>query len=64
MNGPKGPQLYPPLKEGGWFVSFEGEPVNDDLSAKTVAKLKAICKENDLSTGGKKAQLIERIETH
>tara|TARA_B100001540_G_scaffold317639_1_gene351805 strand:+ start:1433 stop:3526 length:2094 start_codon:yes stop_codon:yes gene_type:complete len=38
--------------------------VSEELSTKTVAKLKAICKENDLPAGGKKAQLIERIENH
>ena len=38
--------------------------MSEELSTKTVAKLKAICKENDLPAGGKKAQLIERIENH
>ncbi len=41
-----------------------GEAMPDDLSTLTVAKLKEFCKENGLSTGGKKSELIDRLSEH
>ncbi len=38
-----------------------GEPVTDETSSLTVAKLKALCVINDLGTSGKKAELVERL---
>ena len=41
-----------------------GEALPEDLSTLTVAKLKELCKENGLTTGGKKAELVERLDAH
>ena len=41
-----------------------GEAMPDDLSTLTVAKLKEFCKENGLSTAGKKSELIDRLSEH
>ncbi len=41
-----------------------GEALPEDLSTLTVAKLKEVCKENGLSTTGKKAELVERLNSH
>ena len=38
-----------------------GEPMADETSSLTVAKLKALCVINDLPTSGKKAELVERL---
>ena len=38
--------------------------MSDELSSKTVAKLKVICKENNLPTSGLKSEIIARIESH
>lgn len=38
--------------------------MNDELSSKTVAKLKVICKDNNLPTSGLKSEIITRIENH
>ena len=36
----------------------------DDLSSRTVVALKAMCKKHGLSTSGKKAEIISRLEDH
>ena len=38
-----------------------GEPMADETSSLTVAKLKALCVINDLPTSGRKAELVERL---
>ena len=38
-----------------------GERMTDETSSLTVAKLKALCVINDLTTSGKKAELVERL---
>ncbi|RJV00106.1 MAG: hypothetical protein DWC06_07400 [Candidatus Poseidoniales archaeon] len=41
-----------------------GEPASYVSSSHTVAELKVMCKENGLSTSGRKAELIARLDAH
>lgn len=47
---------------GTTLAELSSEIHNDVLKKRTVPELKAICVEKDLATGGKKADLLERIE--
>ena len=45
-------------------VLLMGEENTLVTSSSTVAELKAMCKENGLSVAGKKAELIDRLNSH